>query len=156
MDNFKIVAKNRKATFNYEILEQFDAGIVLVGSEVKSIRNGNININDAYVGNIQNSNELFLFNTDIALYDKATYNNHSPKRPRKLLLHRRQINKLLGEITKKGLTIIPLKLFFNNKGFLKITIGLAKGKNVVDKRETIKRRDWNVQRARIFKEYNHK
>ena len=151
MDNFKIVSKNRKAYFNYEILEEFDAGIVLVGSEVKSVRNGNININDAYAGTMQNSGEIFLFNVDIAQYDKATYNNHSPKRPRKLLLHKKQIKKLLGAIAKKGLTIVPLKMFFNSRGFLKITIALAKGKNTIDKRESIKQKDIKREIQRKYK-----
>jgi SsrA-binding protein len=95
---------------------------------------------------------LFLFNADIAVYKQASYNNHDPRRPRKLLLHRSQINKLLGAIHRKGLTVVPLTMYFNHKGLLKISIALARGKNVVDKRETIKTRDWNRQKLKILKD----
>ncbi len=153
--NFKIAAKNRKAKFDYEIIENYEAGIVLSGSEVKSIRNNRISINEAFIGGMQGSQDLFLFNADISPYQQASYNNHDPRRARKLLLHRAQINKLLSSIQQKGLTIVPLTMYFNHKGIVKLTIALAKGKNVVDKRETIKTRDWNVQKARILKHYNN-
>jgi SsrA-binding protein len=152
-ENFKIVAKNRRAKFDYEILETHEAGIVLTGSEVKSIRNGRVSINESFVGGMKDSDQIFLFNADIAVYKQASYNNHEPRRPRKLLLHKSQINKLLGAIQKKGLTIVPLTMYFNHKGLLKISIALGRGKNVVDKRETIKTRDWNRQKLKILK--NH-
>ncbi|MDR2075013.1 MAG: SsrA-binding protein SmpB [Holosporales bacterium] len=151
--NFKIVAKNRRAKFDYEILETHEAGVVLTGSEVKSIRNGRVSINESFVGGMKDSDQIFLFNADIAVYKQASYNNHEPRRPRKLLLHKSQINKLLGAIQKKGLTIVPLTMYFNHKGLLKISIALGRGKNVVDKRETIKTRDWNRQKLKILK--NH-
>ena len=152
--NFKVVAKNRRAKFDYEIIETFEAGIVLTGSEVKSVRNGHASINESFIGGMENSDELYLFNADIALYKQASYLNHDSRRPRKLLLHRAQINKFLGAIAKKGMTAVPLTMYFNHKGKLKISIALAKGKNTVDKRETIKQRDWNLQKSRILKNYN--
>lgn len=153
-ENFKIAAKNRRARFDYEIIETVEAGVVLTGSEVKSIRNNKVSINESFVGAMEQSNDLFLFNADISAYKQASYNNHEPRRPRKLLLHRSQINKFLNAIRKKGLTIVPLTMYFNHKGILKISIALARGKNVVDKRETIKTREWDVQKSRILKNYN--
>ncbi len=155
VENFKIAAKNRRAKFDYEIIETFESGIVLKGSEVKSIRDGHVSINESFIGPIEGYNELFLFNCDIPVLKQASYLNHEPKKPRKLLLHRTQINKLLGSIVKKGMTIVPLTMYFNHKGIIKLSIGLARGKNVVDKRETIKKRDWNIQKSRILKNYNH-
>lgn len=154
-ENFRIAVKNRSAKFNYELIETFEAGIVLMGSEVKSIRDNKISINEAFVGAMEGS-DLFLFNADISPYRQASYNNHDPRRPRKLLLHRSQINKLLVAIQQKGLTIVPLTMYFNHKGRLKISIALARGKNVVDKRETIKARDWSIQKSRILKSFNNK
>ncbi|MDR0640414.1 MAG: SsrA-binding protein SmpB [Holosporales bacterium] len=153
-ENFKVVAKNRKARFNYEILETIEAGIMLLGSEVKSIRDGKVNINEAFVGAMSETNDLCLFNADVSAYKQASYNNHDPRRPRILLLHKEQRNKFLNAIQKKGMTMVPLTMYFNHKGLLKISIALAKGKNVVDKRETIKTRDWNVAKSRIMRNFN--
>jgi SsrA-binding protein len=153
-ENFKIIAKNRRANFNYEIIETLEAGIILTGSEVKSIRNGKVSINEAFVGSMENSKDLFLFNADVSLYEQASYNNHDSRRPRILLVHKNQKRRLLDSIKIKGMTIVPLTLYFNHKGILKISIALAKGKNVIDKRETIKRRDWNLEKSRILKKFN--
>ncbi|MDR1488214.1 MAG: SsrA-binding protein SmpB [Holosporales bacterium] len=153
-NNFKIVAKNKKSRFEYEIMEIVETGIVLTGSEIKSIRNGKISINESFVGGMDNSDDLFLFNADISPYMQASYNNHESKRPRKLLMHQREINKFLGAIRKKGLTVVPLTMYFNHKGFIKLSIALARGKNIVDKRETIKEREWNIQKSRVLKNYN--
>lgn len=152
--NFKIAAKNRRARFDYEIVETFEAGIILTGSEVKSIRNGNVSINESFVGAMENSSDLFLFNADISLYNQASYNNHEPRRPRVLLLHKAQKNKLLIAIQQKGMTVVPLTMYFNHKGLLKLSIALARGKNVVDKRDTTKKREWTIEKARILKNYN--
>ena len=153
-ENFKIAAKNRRAGFDYELIEKYEAGIVLTGSEVKSIREGKVSINEAFVGAMENSDNLYLFNADVSLYRQASYNNHEPRRPRVLLLHKNQKNKLLNAIQKKGLTIIPLTMYFNHKGLLKISIALAKGKNLADKRDTTKKREWNIEKSRILKNYN--
>ena len=153
-NNFKVAAKNRRAKFDYEILETYEAGIVLTGSEVKSIRDGNVSINESFVGAMEQSEDLFLFNADIAQYKQASYNNHEARRPRILLLHKSQKIKLLNSIQQKGLTIVPLTMYFNHKGILKLSIALAKGKNTVDKRETIKARDWSIQKSRILRNYN--
>ncbi|MDR1907979.1 MAG: SsrA-binding protein SmpB [Holosporales bacterium] len=149
---FRPIADNRKASFNYFILETLEAGIVLTGSEVKSIRLNRCSIAEAFVGEMASDPEsLFLFNANIPVYEKAKMFNHAPKAPRKLLLHRREINKLLGAIRKKGMTVVPLNMFFNAKGVVKVKIALAQGKNVVDKRVTIKEREWNRDKARILK-----
>lgn len=153
-ENFKVVAKNRKAGFNYEITDTLEAGIILTGSEVKSIREGKVSINEAFVGTTNEMQNLYLFNADVSLYKQASYNNHEPRRPRLLLVHRNEKVKFLNAIQKKGYTIVPLTMYFNHKGILKISIGLAKGKNVVDKRETQKKRDWNIEKSRILKSYN--
>jgi SsrA-binding protein len=153
-DNFKVVSKNRKARFDFEILETLEAGLILTGSEVKSIRNGRVSISESFVGSMATSENLLLFNADIQAYKQASYNNHDPRRPRILLLHKSQKNKFLNSIQRKGMTIIPLTMYFNHNGILKISIALAKGKNVVDKRETIKTRDWNLEKARLLKNFN--
>jgi SsrA-binding protein len=153
-ENFKIICKNRRARFDYEVLESIEAGLVLLGSEVKSAREGRVSINEAFVGDMRNSEDLYLFNSDISTYKQASYNNHEPRRPRVLLLHRQQKVKFLNAIQTKGMTIVPLTMYFNHKGILKISIALAKGKNVIDKRDTIKKRDWNIQKARILRNFN--
>ena len=153
-ENFKIVARNKRARFDYEILETLEAGVVLTGSEIKSVRNGKVSINEAFVGTMADSNEIFLFNASIELYKQASYNNHEPRRPRVLLLHKTQRIKFVNAIQKKGMTIVPLTMYFNHKGLLKLSIALARGKNVIDKRETIKKRDWTIQRSRIIRKYN--
>ena len=152
-DNFKIVAKNNKAYFNYEILDKYEAGIVLCGPEVKSIRNNRVSLAEAFIGPMADSPHLYLFNANIAKYKEATYNNHEPKRPRILLLHESQKVKLINAIQQKGMTVVPLTMYFNNKGLLKLSIALARGKNTVDKRNTIKKREWQIEKARLLKKY---
>lgn len=153
-ENFKIIAKNRRAKFDYEILEAIEAGIMLTGSEIKSAREGKVSVSEAFVGAMEGRDDLYLFNADISLYKQASYNNHEPRRPRTLLFHKNQRNKLLASIQKKGMTVIPLTMYFNRKGILKVSVALAKGKDAFDKRETIKRRDWALEKQRILKHYN--
>lgn len=145
------VAVNRRARFDYEIEETFEAGLQLQGSEVKSLRNGRANIAEAYVG--PEGDEIFLINADIPMYSGANQFNHEPRRKRKLLLKRKEIAKLQGAVAREGRTIIPLKLYFTDRGFAKLLIGLAKGKKTIDKRETQKQRDWNRQKSRLIKNY---
>jgi SsrA-binding protein len=145
------VAVNKRARFDYEIEETFEAGLMLQGSEVKSLREGRANIAESYVS--PERDEIWLINADIPTYAPANRFNHEPRRHRKLLLKRKEIEKLTGAATRDGRTIIPLKLYFNGRGLAKIQIGLAKGKKTVDKRETIKKRDWDKQKARLMKNY---
>ena len=145
----KIVADNRKARFNYMIGETFEAGISLTGSEVKSLRTGKANIGEAYAHT--RDGELWLYNANISEYKQAGPFNHAPKRPRKLLLHKRQINKLIGAVEREGMTLVPLKLYFNDKGRAKVELALAKGKKLHDKRETEKKRDWERERGRVMR-----
>ena len=142
---------NRRARFDYEIEETFEAGLVLQGSEVKSLREGRANIAESYVG--PEKGEIFLVNADIPPFGPANRFNHEPRRRRKLLLSRKEIDKLSGAVAREGRTIIPLRLFFNGRGMAKIQIGLAKGKKTIDKRETIKQRDWNRDKQRLMKKY---
>ena len=135
----KTVATNKKAYFNYEILETFEAGIVLLGSEVKSIREGRISLKESYA-DIKGS-EIFLINSHISPYEAANRYNHDPRRERKLLLHRREIKRLTGKIIEKGLTLVPTKVLINAKGKVKVEISLARGKRVYQKKEAIKKRD---------------
>ena len=146
----KLVAENRKARFNYEISETFEAGLALQGTEVKSLRRGKANIGDAYAG--PSGDELFLFNVHIPEYLEANRFNHETRRPRKLLLHRREINRLIGATQREGMTIVPLRLYFNPKGIAKVELGLARGKKLHDKRETEKKRDWERERGRLMRE----
>jgi SsrA-binding protein len=146
----KLVAENRKARFNYEIEDKLEAGIVLTGSEVKSLRSGKANIADAYASDERG--ELYLINAHIAEYAQAGRLNHEPKRPRKLLLHARERDRLLGAIQRQGMTVVPLKLYFNARGIAKLELGLAKGKKLHDKRETEKKRDWERQKGRLMRE----
>lgn len=146
---FKVVADNRKARFNYEIGETFEAGIALTGSEVKSLRAGKANIAESYAD--PRNGELWLINANIPEYLQAGRFNHAPKRPRKLLLHKRQINKLVGAVEREGMTIVPLKLYFNARGRAKLDIALARGKKMHDKRETLKKRSWDRERARLLR-----
>ncbi|MGV1014046.1 MAG: SsrA-binding protein SmpB, partial [Methyloceanibacter sp.] len=132
----KLVAENRKARFNYEIEEKLEAGIVLTGSEVKSLRAGRANISESYA--TDDGGELYLINAHIAEYKQAGRNGHAPTRPRKLLLHGREIARLLGAIQRQGMTLVPLRMYFNARGIAKIQLGLAKGKKLHDKRETEK------------------
>ena len=147
---FKAVAENRKARFNYEIGEVVEAGIVLTGSEVKSLRLGKATIAESYAD--AKDGEIWLINANIPEYRQAHRFNHLPKRPRKLLLHQRQINKFAGAVAREGMTIVPLKLYFNAKGRAKIEIALAKGKKLHDKRETLKKRSWDRERGRLMRQ----
>jgi SsrA-binding protein len=147
----KVIADNRQARFQYEILETYEAGIELTGTEVKSIRAGKANLRDGYV--IIRNGEAWLLNVHISPYQASgQYFNHEPRRTRKLLLHRREISKLIGQVEQKGLTLIPLKLYLK-KGWIKISVGLAKGKKLHDKRETLKRRQDQREMARAMKRY---
>ena len=145
---FKIISNNRKAKFNYFFNEFFEAGIVLMGSEIKSLRNGKANISESYAFDI--GGEIFLINSHIPSYKESSYNNHDPKRNRKLLLNKREINKLLGRVNREGFTLIPTRLYFK-KGKAKVEIAVAKGKKQYDKREVKKKRDWNREKERIFR-----
>jgi SsrA-binding protein len=130
---------NKKATFHYEIVDKIEAGIVLQGSEVKSLRAGRASLDEAY--GFVREDELWLLQCNISPYENAGYAQHEPTRPRKLLVHKRELNKFFGKVTQKGLTLIPLKLYFNDRGIVKVLIALARGKDFADKRETIKARD---------------
>ena len=147
---FKTISENRKARFNYEIGEKFEAGIVLTGSEVKSMRAGKTSIAESYA--TSRDGELWLLNSNISEYKQAGRYNHEPKRPRKLLLHQRQINKLIGAVEREGMTVVPLKIYFNDKGRAKVEIALAKGKKLHDKRESEKKRDWTRERGRLLRQ----
>src|SRR5215510_1445238 len=145
----KVVADNRKARFNYEIGEVFEAGIALTGTEVKSLRNGKATIAESYAD--ARGNEIWLVNANISEYLQGGRFNHAPKRPRKLLLHRKQINKLMGAVEREGMTLVPLKLYFNVKGRAKVELALARGKKLHDKRETEKKRSWDRERGRLMR-----
>ena len=145
----KLVSENRKARFNYAIDETFEAGIALTGSEVKSMRSGKTSIAESYAAS--RDGELWLLNSNIAEYKQAGRFNHAPKRPRKLLLHRRQINKLIGAVEREGMTVVPLKIYFNDRGMAKLLIGLGKGKKTYDKRATEAKRDWGREKSRLMK-----
>jgi SsrA-binding protein len=149
-DYKRIVAKNKKAYFDYFIENNFEAGIVLKGSELKSIRLGKISIADSHAS--ESGGEMYLYNCHIAEYEKASRFNHETRRPRKLLLHRREIQKILGKIKLKGYTLVALSIYFNKKNKVKVDIGLAKGKKQHDKRESIKEKDWNREQGRIIRE----
>ncbi len=145
----KVVADNRKARFHYEIGEIFEAGVALTGSEVKSLRAGRATIAESYAD--PRRGELWLINANIPEYLQASRFGHAPKRPRKLLMHKRQINKLIGAVEREGMTIVPLKFYFNDKGRAKIEIALARGKKLHDKRETLKKRSWERERGRLMR-----
>lgn len=149
-EGIKVVADNRRARYDYEILQTFEAGIELKGSEVKSLREGRTNLAEAYAA--MKGGELFLVNANIPEYGKANRFNHEPKRPRKLLLHAREIDKLSNGVLREGLTIVPLKMFFNPRGRCKVDIALAKGKKLHDKRDAIKERSWDREKARVLRE----
>ena len=137
---------NRKANFNYSITEEIEAGIILLGSEVKSVREGRVNIGESYVA--ENNGELFLINSNISEYKGANKFNHAPKRARKILLHKKQIQKINGLIQTQGVSVVPLKIFFNKKNFAKVLLGIGRGKKLYDKRESIKKRDENRRNQR--------
>ena len=145
----RVIADNRKARFNYEIGEVFEAGIALTGSEVKSLRQGKASIGESYAD--ARGGEIWLVNANIPEYLQAGRFNHLPKRPRRLLLHKRQINKLSGAVEREGMTLVPLKLYFNEKGRAKFELALARGKKLHDKRETEKKRSWERERGRLLR-----
>ena len=144
----KIICLNRKAGFNFFFDELIEAGIVLKGSEIKSIRDGKINIAESYA--IEKDGEIFLINSHIPMYKQASYSNHNPTNDRKLLFSKREINKLIGKVNRDGFTLIPTKMYFK-KGKAKIEIAIAKGKKQYDKRQTKKTKDWNRDKARYFR-----
>lgn len=146
----KVVAENRKARHNFEIMENFEAGIMLQGTEVKALREGRANIAESYAS--AEGGEIFLINANIPIYAKASRFNHEPRRHRKLLLHAKQINRLIIGTQREGMTIVPLKLYFNERNMVKLEIGLAKGRKSHDKREVSKKRDWDRQKARIMRD----
>ena len=143
----KIVCNNRKAKFNYFFQEIIEAGIVLKGSEVKSLRDGKVNIADSYAAD--NKGEIYLFNSYIPSYKESSYNNHNPRDTRKLLLNKKEINKVIGKINQEGLTVVPTKIYFK-KGKAKVEIAISKGKKLYDKRRVKKKRDWEREKARVL------
>jgi SsrA-binding protein len=146
----KLVAENRKARFNYEIEEKLEAGIALLGSEVKSLRAGRANISESYAST--EGGELYLINAHIAEYTQAGRANHAPTRRRKLLVHRKELGRLTGAVQREGMTLVPLRMYFNARGIAKVQLGLAKGKKLHDKRETEKKRDWQRQKGRLMRD----
>ena len=146
----KIVADNRRARFDYEILNVYEAGLMLVGSEVKSLRQGRASLADSYA--TMNDGELWLVNAHIPEFGQANRFNHEARRPRKLLLNKREIHRLAGGIQREGLTVVPLKVYFNERGRAKAEIALARGKKQHDKRETEKQRTWDRERSRLLRE----
>lgn len=145
------VAENRKARYNYFIEQEIEAGIALVGTEVKSLRAGHANINEAYAE--VRDGEVFLVNAHIPEYEFGNRYNHAARRPRKLLLHKREIDRLAGAVQRQGYTLVPLSIYFNDRGRAKVNLGLAKGKQMHDKRATEKERDWQREKARVLKDF---
>lgn len=149
-DNRKVVAENRRARFDYAILENIEAGIMLTGTEVKALREGQANIAESYAA--PEDGGLWLINANIPEYSAGNRQNHEPKRKRKLLLHKREIARLSQAVERKGLTLVPLKLYFNERGVAKLDLGLGQGKKNQDKRETVKDRDWKRQQQRLLRD----
>ena len=147
---FRAIADNKKARFNYEVIDTFEAGIELKGTEVKSLRSGRSNIGESYAA--ARDGELYLYNAHIPDYQQASRFNHETRRPRRLLMHKREIGKLIGAVQREGMTLVPLKLYFNERGRAKLQLALARGKKIHDKRETEKRRDWERDKARLMRE----
>ena len=145
----KIIADNNRANYNFTISNKIEAGIVLTGSEVKSLRINTGSIRGSYI--IEQNGELWLFNSFIKKYQNSNENNYDPSRNRKLLVTKREFDKISGSIKQGGFTIIPLSLYFSDKGFAKLSCGIAKGKKKIDKRESIKQRDWNIKKQRLLK-----
>lgn len=146
----RVVADNRSARYHYSIEDTFEAGIALTGTEVKSLRSGKATLGEAYAG--PSGTDLMLFNVFIPEYLEANRFNHDTKRPRRLLLHRRQIDKLIGATQRQGYTVVPLKIYFNERGRAKVELGLGKGKQAHDKREAVKERDWKRDQARLLRD----
>ena len=144
-----IVCQNRKASFNYFFQNMYEAGIELLGPEVKSLRLGKGNISESYA--LDSKGEIFLYNSYIPTYKESSYNNHEPRRSRKLLLKKKEISKLIGNINREGFAVVPTKIYFNKKGIAKVQIAVGKGKKHYDKRHTKKTRDWNREKSRIFR-----
>jgi SsrA-binding protein len=145
----RTVAQNRRARFDYSIEDTFEAGIVLVGTEVKSLRRGQASITEAYASD--QGGDLFLLNAHIAPYDSGKTLGHEPRRPRKLLLHRREIDKMIGAIRREGMTLVPLSIYFDARGRAKVSLALAKGRRKADQRQAIKDRDWQRQKSRLLR-----
>jgi len=145
----RIAAQNRRARYDYAISETIEAGLVLTGSEVKSLRAGKGNINEAYAG--ARDGEIFLLNAHISEYNQARGGGHEPLRPRKLLLKKREVAKLLGAVQREGMTLVPLKIYFNDRGIAKAELGLGKGRKAHDRRDRIKERDWERQKSRLMR-----
>lgn len=143
------VSLNRRARHDFSIEDALEAGVVLTGSEVKSMRAGRVSLNEAWAGAMDG--ELFLMNCHVPVYKNAGANNHKPMRPRKLLVHRRELGRLIGAVRRQGRTLVPLRIYFNARGVVKVEIAIAKGKRKSDKRETAKARDWQRQRARLMR-----
>ncbi len=153
VDRYKLAAQNRKARHDFAIIETLEAGIVLTGNEMKMLRAGRAQITESYAG--ERNGEMFLFNVHIPEYAQAMKGDtQEVRRPRKLLLHRREINKLIGAIARDGMTTVPLDIHFNQRGRAKVLLGLAKGKNKADKREAIKQREWNREKQRVLRNNN--
>jgi SsrA-binding protein len=148
----RYVAQNRRARHEYLIEDTLEAGLVLYGSEVKVLRSGQASIAEAYAD--EEGGELYLVNANIPEYAAAAHFTHEPRRPRKLLLHRKEVNRLLGAIRRQGVTLVPLSIYFNDKGRAKVALGLARGKRKADKRQAEKARDWSRDRARILRAHN--
>jgi SsrA-binding protein len=148
----RFAAQNRKARHNYFIEDTIEAGMMLLGTEVKSLRSGKASIGEAFAG--EKGGELYLYNAFIPPYAAATRFNHEPRRPRKLLVKRRELAKLMGAIAREGMTLVPLSIYFNARGIAKCQLGLAKGKRKTDKRDTLKERDWQRSQARILRSRN--
>ena len=149
--NSKLIAENRRARFDYFIEDKYEAGICLTGTEVKSLRFGEGSIAESYA-EVKNG-EVWLVNSNVPEFSHGNRYNHEPKRPRKLLLHRREVDRLQGAVERKGMTLVPLSVYFNGRGRAKVELALAKGKNVADKRATIKERDWKREQSRIMRDY---
>ncbi len=145
----KIAAQNRKARHDYAIESTLETGIVLTGTEVKSLREGGAQITDAHAGEM--GGELWLFNAHIPEFHGGNRLNHEPRRPRKLLVHKRELNRLIGAVQREGMALVPLRLYFNAQGRAKVELGLGKGKKKFDKRETIKQRDWQREKGRLLR-----
>ncbi|HUH50342.1 MAG TPA: SsrA-binding protein SmpB [Mycoplana sp.] len=146
----KVVAENRKARFHYEIIDTYEAGLVLTGTEVKSLRDGKANIAESYASD--EGGEIWLINSYLPEYLQANRFNHETRRRRKLLLSKREMHRLQNAVNREGMTLVPLKIYFNDRGRAKLELALAKGKKLHDKRETAKERDWNRQKSRLLKE----
>ena len=143
----RIAVQNRKAKYNYSFIELFEAGIQLQGSEIKSLRSGRVEIAESYAREV--GSEIFLINSHFSKYSNASYQNHEENRPRKLLLNKKEIRKIIGRVNKDSLTLVPTKIYFNKKGIAKLELALAKGKKLYDKRESKKRKDWAREKKRI-------